>query len=1378
MRYSLLLAVCGLVLVQPGARGQDSKPGKLAPLDTKFLRDLAETRGFMLGRPVKAQPTPDGKAVLFLRSRPRQGRLYLYEFDVATGKTRQLLTPEELLKGAEEKLSPEEKARRERMRVSSGGFAGFQLSPDGSLILVSLSGRLYTVQRAKGICQELQTGEGPLLDPKFSPDGKSVSYIRGQDIFVLDLATQKERAVTTGGTETITHGLAEFVAQEEMDRFTGYWWSPDSRHIAYEEADAGGVETWFVADPAHPGQRPHPSFYPRPGKANVKVRLGVVPVKGGDTVWVEWDRSHFPYLGAVHWQKGGPLLLTVQNREQTELALFRADPATGKTVQLLKEEDPAWINLRQEVPRWLADGSGFLWVSETGGGPRLEVRSPNGELVRVLVPAQAGYQGLVDLNLKGKQVVYNASNDPTQSKLFRVGLDGGKAEAIGGQIAGLYGAVFSRDHSVYVLTSRTKEAMPLTTVHKVDATLLGELPSVAEKPPFVPRVEYLKPGPEQKLAAAVIRPRNFDPDLKYPVFVDVYGGPHHKQVVSSQGRWLLDQWYADQGFIVVAIDGRGTPDRGRDWERAIKNKLGDVPLEDQIEGLKALGKRFPEMDLDRVGIDGWSFGGYLSALAVLRRPDVFKAGVAGAPVVDWLDYDTHYTERYLGVPPKDNGAYKQASLLTYAGELRRPLLLLHGTVDDNVYFRHSLRLVDGLFRAGKVVEILPLSGLTHMVPDPVVMERLHARIATFFRRHLGGPEPRIVPKANAPATKRSRPPRALFSYAEKNFWAFKPVKDSQPPPLKDPTWASSPIDRFILAKLETAGLKASPSTDRRGLIRRVTFDLIGLPPTPGEVNSFLKDDAPDAFARLVDRLLASPHYGERWARHWLDVVRYADTTANDANAVLRYAWRYRDYVASSFNQDKPYDQFLIEQLAGDLLPPIADQELMAQRVIATGFLMVGPKALAEPDIEQSRMDVVDDQIDTTGRALLGLTLGCARCHDHKYDPVPTADYYSLAGIFRGIEVFRDENRNAAMWQEWPLPGVAGQPPRMVLAPKEGQARDLHVFRRGNRFRPGPLAPRRFLQIIAGEGHAPLTTKKSGRLELANWIASKDNPLTARVMVNRLWQHHFGTGLVATSDNLGSRGEAPTHPELLDWLASRFVESGWSIKAMQRLMVLSSTYQMASRPDPRALQVDPNNRLLWRMPGRRLEAEELRDALLAVSGRLDRAIGGGESAEFLFREGEVIDKKRDFFRPNTVKPDHPYYQACPRRSLYLPVVRNALPDVLALFDPADPNGVTAARNDTTVPAQALFMLNNPFVREQALHFAQSLLADNRATDAERLRSAYARALGRLATPAEQKEAADYLHDYASRGRPGGNNHLAAWQSYCQMLFCANEFLCLD
>jgi cytochrome c553 len=629
-----------------------------------------------------------------------------------------------------------------------------------------------------------------------------------------------------------------------------------------------------------------------------------------------------------------------------------------------------------------------------------------------------------------------------------------------------------------------------------------------------------------------------------------------------------------------------------------------------------------------------------------------------------------------------------------------------------------------------------------------------------------------------PGTTGSAVEGGRFTAEQKAFWAFQPVREPPTPVVKRTDWVATPIDAFILARLEDKGLAPAPRADRRTWIRRVTFDLLGLPPTPQEINAFLADTTPDAYAKVVDRLLASPHYGERWGRHWLDVVRYADTTANDANAVMRYAYRYRDYVVNAFNHDKPYDQFILEQLAGDLLPPAGNINASIERVVATGFLMVGPKALAETDKEQVLLDIADEQLDVIGRGFLGLTIGCARCHDHKFDPIPTLDYYSLAGILRSTEVLKDRARNASMWWEWPLFQAPGDKPFMVMAPKEGTPTNLRVHIRGNGFTLGSEAPRRFLQIIAGENHAPLTTTHSGRLELARWIATKENPLTARVMVNRIWQHHFGTGLVATSDNFGNRGERPSHSELLDWLAARFTASGWSVKAMHRLIVLSNAYQMAGTANPQAAQLDPGNRLLWRFPRQRLEAEALRDSLLAVSGQLDRTIGGGDTIEVVYKAGEVIDAQRGFV-VNTVQSNHPVYNT-PRRSLYLPVIRNAVPDVLSLFDGADPNAVAANRNDTTVPSQALFMLNNPFVREQALHLAKSLLADAKASDETRVKNAYERVLGRPATAEELGEAVSFLKDSGARARSAGHADaaLVAWQAYCQMLFCTNEFLYVD
>ncbi len=643
-------------------------------------------------------------------------------------------------------------------------------------------------------------------------------------------------------------------------------------------------------------------------------------------------------------------------------------------------------------------------------------------------------------------------------------------------------------------------------------------------------------------------------------------------------------------------------------------------------------------------------------------------------------------------------------------------------------------------------------------------------------------------------------PPSIFTDEQKAFWSFQQVQDPQPPEVKASDWVQSPLDRFILAKLEEQELSPGPPADRRTLIRRVTFDLLGLPPTPEEIDAFLADDAPEkkyqksafpSLAKLVDRLLDSPHYGERWSRHWLDVVRYADTTAHDGNFIMRYAYRYRDYVVRSFNEDKPYDQFIIEQLAGDLLPATQNLDLALQRKIALGFLMLGPKALAEQDKEKMVLDIVDEQINVMGRAFLGLTVGCARCHDHKFDPIPTRDYYSIAGIFKSTQVMED-SEHTSMWVEQPVLEIPGGEKVVVMAPREGTPTNLRVHIRGNHHNLGEEVPRGFLRIITGENNpSRVDDQQSGRLELARWIANTKNPLTARVLVNRIWQGHFGTGLVPTSDNFGALGERPSHPELLDWLASRFIESGWSIKAMHRLILLSSTYQMQSLPKAEELRVDPNNRLRWRMTRHRLETEELRDAILAISGRLDLTVGG----TIFDWEDKItpIEGDRGLFPAAAGKQDFDSYNSR-RRSIYLPVVRNQLMEMFQTFDFANPNDVTPKRTDTTVAPQALFLMNSPFVREQSLHFAKQLLeriSDHplferiyrlglaEESDEHRLRLAHLQVLGRAPGAEELAQAVGFLSEYTrrlrSRGQAEEKSRLAAWQSYCQSLFCLNEFL---
>jgi len=735
-----LAAGCGTEPALPAAPDVPTAAVPPSIAEPSFLADYAETYRFRLGRPSQIRVTPEGDAVLFLRSGPRSFVQDLWAFDPATGEERVLLTAEKILAGGEEKLTAEEKARRERMRMAARGIAGYSLSPDGRQILVPLSGRLFVVDRASGKVSELPGDGGFPVDPRFSPDGTHVVAVREGDVYVIDVAARKQKRLTTRPGEHVENGLAEFVAQEEMERMEGSWFSPDGKLLAYQQTDTSEVETNFIADPMNPQAPAQPWPYPRPGKKNADVKLGVVPVAGGKTTWVSWDREKYPYLATVKWAKGAPLTIVVQNRTQTEEAVLAIDPATGASRVLLVERDDAWINLDQDMPRWLDDGSGFLWSTERDGAWVVELRDREGKRVRAITEPSLGYQGLVHVG--GDHVILAASSDPVERQLWRVPLAGGKAERVGTEERAVVDAIYAAKGGLSVRTVARPTGETTWEVAKADGTRAGALQSKAEKLPFQPNLELVRLGGEHDFAAVVQRPRNFDPKLRYPVVVYVYGGPHFQTVTAAGDRFLLQQWIADHGFVVVSVDGRGTPSRGRAWARTIKGNLIDVPLADQVAGLKALGAKFRELDLDRVGIFGWSFGGYFSAMAVMREPDVFKVGVAGAPVADWLDYDTHYTERYLGLPEANAGGYAKSSVLTWAKDLRRPLLIVHGTADDNVYFSHGLKMSDALLRAGRPHDFLPLAGATHMVNEPLVTDRLYTRIVDYLAAALGRPTAR------------------------------------------------------------------------------------------------------------------------------------------------------------------------------------------------------------------------------------------------------------------------------------------------------------------------------------------------------------------------------------------------------------------------------------------------------------------------------------------------------------------------------------------------------------------------------------------------------------------------------------------------------------
>jgi hypothetical protein len=659
------------------------------------------------------------------------------------------------------------------------------------------------------------------------------------------------------------------------------------------------------------------------------------------------------------------------------------------------------------------------------------------------------------------------------------------------------------------------------------------------------------------------------------------------------------------------------------------------------------------------------------------------------------------------------------------------------------------------------------------------------------------------------ATIETKDQEPTFTKEQLRHWAFQAVKKPAPPAVKNAAWVQAPLDAFILAKLEEKGLQPAPKADARTLVRRVYFDLIGLPPSVQETEEFVKacqesSAKPQAALEpLVNRLLASPRYGERWARHWLDVARYADSNGMDENLVFGNAWRYRDYVIDAFNRDKPYDQFVREQIAGDLLQPA--------NLAATGFLCIGPKMLAEDDPVKMEMDLIDEQLDTLGRAFLGMTFGCARCHDHKYDPIATSDYYGLAGILKSTKTM-EHFRVVARWQE----KLLGSPEEIekanqhakkvadlkaaikqlaqpkdpkaleekraelaklekaapnvpaVMTASEGAPTDLRIHRRGNHLTLGANVPRRFPRVFASLKQPPIAAGQSGRLQLAEWLTQAAHPLTSRVMVNRLWHGHFGAGLVRSVDNFGLLGETPSHPELLDWLAASFVESGWSIKAMHRAIILSSTYQMGSAYREAAFQADPDNRLHWRHARRRLEAEALRDTLYFLGGKLDFTMGGS-----------LFEAKNRAYVPGYPNAMYEKYDF-PRRSIYLPVIRSAAYDVLQAFDFADASFSSGERATTTVAPQALFLMNGKIVHEQTRHWSARLLAEPGLDDEGRVQRIYRQALGRPATAKELARALEFIERIESELTRAkmAEARVQAWQSFCRVIVSANEFIYVE
>ena len=910
-----------------------------------------------------------------------------------------------------------------------------------------------------------------------------------------------------------------------------------------------------------------------------------------------------------------------------------------------------------------------------------------------------------------------------------------------------------------------------------------------------------------------------------------------------------------------------------------------------------------------------------------------------------------------------------------------------------------------------LIDVIRYDGPIKMPPDG----RLPAAVVADFERWVarGAVDPRV---SDAPVVAARSDSGAAYDFGPgREHWAYRPMARPEPPAVDDPAWARNAIDRFILARLEAEGMAPVAPAGKRALLRRVTFDLTGLPPTPAEIDAFLADERPDAWEQVVERLLASPRYGERWGRHWLDVARYADSNGLDENIAHPNAFRYRDWVIDAFNRDKPYDRFVQEQIAGDLMPAAGDDERFEQ-VTGTGFLTLGAKVLAEQDVDKMVIDIVDEQVNVIGRSFLAEPVGCARCHDHKFDPIPTADYYAMAGILRSTQTMEDDRRvgrwverpladeetvaryeaaqelveeareavgdlvdeqnerlrrprrqalasyllaaeeaypawgddeaaqehaaaaiaaiadrdglEAAVIERWvraffryregpPVQGDAANPSvvfqiwnayaaappdryqevtdelraliaseKVLIAPltrslvrgpaprsledvawrysslfavieiawdqhlqrlgledeeelspadfrlpreqeelrrlvyggrlcilcldqeaeealypadavaelarlravveereaasppeppyamsvEEGEIVDLPVHIRGSHLNLADTPqPRGFLRVT---DHIvpppPIPGDASGRLELARWITHPEHPLTARVMANRIWHWHFGRGLVDTPSNFGTTGSAPTHPELLDWLARRFVDGGWSVKALHREILLSATYRLGAGYDAANAAVDPDNRLHWRMNRRRLEVEPIRDALLQLAGTLDLTMGGRvdeySSRGYVFSEGNTFGRF-DFYR-------------APRRSVYMPVVRNAIYDIFAGFDFGNASDSVGARPATVVPSQALLMMNSAFVEDRAGEFAGRLLAMPVAGDASRVERAFVEAYGRPATEVEIEESLAFLVAMRETAPDGGDAERFAWTRLCHVILGASEFIYVD
>jgi dipeptidyl-peptidase 4 len=745
------------------------RPGMIGGMTESFPRQQARTRRFTLGVPRAFHVSPDGKRVIFLRSKAGDDPVTcLWEADAATGQERLVADPRAL--GAdEENLPPEERARRERVRETAAGIVTYTTDAGATLAVFALSGQVYAVPlgstTANGVATNEATTSGPIanggtasarpipaktpaLDPRPDPAGTKVAYVHDGALRVIDLKTGDDMVVAQ--EDGVTFGLAEFVAAEEMGRSRGYWWSPDGSRLLVARVDESAVARWHIADPANPDRVPVAVGYPAAGTANADVSLvianlpaaphddtvhiaqtaiAVIPPAGAKLTEVAgWDAGTFPYLVNAAW--GNDLLLVVQTRDQKTMRVINA--VSG---QVLREDtDPHWTDVVQGVPAQLSGGD-IVWTG-TGDDTRGLIIAPAAELATATPLTPAGLQVRAVLGTDGDDVLFAGSAESTEVGIWRYGPDGLKAVATE---PGVHAAQVGGGTTV--LTSRTLASSQVTVRITRNGTVTGGIATFAQEPNLPhPAPRFIEAGPTG-IRTAVLFPSWYSPGTRLPVLMCPYGGPGAQEVLKSARGYLAAQWFAEQGFAVVVADGRGTPGRGPAWDRTIAGDFASGILEDQVTALDAAAEKFADLDKGKVGIRGWSFGGYLSALAVLRRPDAFHAAVAGAPPTDWRLYDTHYTERYLGDPAANSAGYQASSLIEDPERAVltqiRPLLIIHGLGDDNVFVAHSLRLSSALLAAGYPHSVLPLSGITHMTSQETVAENMLLLQVAFLKQALG-----------------------------------------------------------------------------------------------------------------------------------------------------------------------------------------------------------------------------------------------------------------------------------------------------------------------------------------------------------------------------------------------------------------------------------------------------------------------------------------------------------------------------------------------------------------------------------------------------------------------------------------------------------------